>query len=450
MGKRFLYRYYRRVALLKVWLYRRLTRPGLLALVVLGVSAVFGLDTNLTMVFQVFTFSLALVVLALCAALVRRPAKLEIRRDLPRFATVGEPLAYRFTVRNPSGRAAGDLSIYEDLSLRLPSAEEFLHLAEPGEGKRNLFDRYFAYYRWSWLKRQSETIQLDEHSAPAPVPGGEADCRVVFTPARRGRIDFSGFSLARREPLGLMRSVRSHHAPGTVMVLPKRYPVPPVSLAGHRKYQPGGVALALSVGDSEEFTSLRDYRPGDPLRKIHWKSWAKLGKPVVKEHQDEFFVRHALVLDTFQSKGSADLFEEAVSVAASFASSVLTQESLLDLMFVGPEAYCFTSGRGLSHADRMLEILASVAVCRDKRFDTLPPLVLNRAPLLSACIVVLLDWDEARQEFIRGLKASGVPLKVLVVSEGDAGAPGPGPMAGDPGNFHFLKTGEIAKGLAAR
>src|SRR5205085_1884082 len=51
----------------------------------------------------------------------------------------------------------------------------------------------------------------------------------------------------------------------------------------------------------------------------------------------------------------AELFEEAVSVAASFACTIDTQESLLDLLFVGPQAFCFTIGRGVAHADQMLE-----------------------------------------------------------------------------------------------
>ena len=32
--------------------------------------------------------------------------------------------------------------------------------------------------------------------------------------------------------------------------------------------------------------------------------------------------------------------------------------SLLDVMFVGPQAVCFTAGRGLAHAEQALEILA--------------------------------------------------------------------------------------------
>src|SRR5207237_287835 len=80
---------------------------------------------------------------------------------------------------------------------------------------------------------------------------------------------------------------------------PPRHPVRRFTLAGARRFQKGGVSLASRVGESEEFVSLRDYRPGDPLRLIHWKSWARRGRPVVKEFQDEFFVRYGLVLDTF-------------------------------------------------------------------------------------------------------------------------------------------------------
>jgi len=109
------------------------------------------------------------------------------------------------------------------------------------------------------------------------------------------------------------------------------------------RYQEGGVALAANVGRSDEFVALREYRRGDPLRHIHWRSWAKTGKPIVKEFEDEFFVRHALVLDTFDGEPNSEVLEEAVSVAASFACTVLTQESLLDLLFVGNQSYCFTA-----------------------------------------------------------------------------------------------------------
>jgi uncharacterized protein (DUF58 family) len=194
---------------------------------------------------------------------------------------------------------------------------------------------------------------------------------------------------------------------------------------------------------------MRDYRPGDPLRRIHWKSWAKTGKPIVKEYQDEFYVRHGLVLDTFHQAEHREAFEEAVSVAASFASSVQTQESLLDLMFVGPEAYCFTSGRGVAHMDKMLEILAAVTACSDKPFSTLPPLVLERSPLLSSCICVLLAWDAERKGFISLLRELGIPTMVLIVAEAEDFKRSEADFEEDrPENCHLLQVGKIKEGLA--
>ena len=270
-----------------------------------------------------------------------------------------------------------------------------------------------------------------------------------LTPLRRGVLQFRGLTLARTDPLGLFRAYRRTVLPQSVLILPKRYPLPPIALPGGLKYQEGGVALASNVGQSDEFVSLRDYRRGDPLRHIHWRSWAKTGQPIVKEFEDEFFVRHALVLDTFTDVPHSEVFEEAVSVAASFACTLVTQESLLDLLFVGTQAYCFTAGRGLAHADQMLEILASVRACADKTFEKLEHLVLNHVSTVSGCICVLLAWDNERREFVQRLKALGVPVLVLVIVPPGGGLSGEGgPMQDAPGRLHVLEVGQIKQGLA--
>jgi uncharacterized protein (DUF58 family) len=214
------------------------------------------------------------------------------------------------------------------------------------------------------------------------------------------------------------------------------------------RYQEGGVALAANVGRSEEFVSLREYRHGDPMRHIHWRSWAKVGKPIVKEFEDEFFVRHALVLDTFTDEPRSEILEEAVSVAASFACAVLTQESLLDLLFVGAESYCFTAGRGIAHADQMLEILASVKNCADKNFGTLEQLVINHVSVVSGCICVFQKWDDTRKELIKKLRALGVPVLVLLIVWPDESKPDAGPLRDAPDTFHILEIGKIAEQLA--
>ncbi|HID29063.1 MAG TPA: DUF58 domain-containing protein [Desulfobacterales bacterium] len=448
MIKRLLYCSFRFFHAIKRWITRRFTAAGLLVLGGLAASAVVGLDTKQTMAYQAFTFLLSLLIVSVALGMIFR-ARFMARRKLPRFGTVGQPLAYRVVVENRTRKKQESLCVLENLEYVHPTFEDYLHIPEPDEKTRNRFDRSLGYYRWLWLIRRKQAAEVKEHPLPMLVPNGEQEIGVEIMPSRRGRLGLTGLTISCADPFGLFRSFVTISAPQSVLVLPKRYSLPPIQLPGTRRHQPGGVALASSVGDSEEFLSLRDYRPGDPLRRIHWKSWAKTCKPIVKEYQDEFFVRHALILDTFQNTDHSEIFEEAVSVAASFACSIQTQESLLDLMFVGAEAYCFTSGRGLSHVDKMLEILASVRACRDKPFSTLPTLVIERASLLSGCICILLSWDEERKSLIGMLKALSIPVLVLVITDAEVSEPlDPGPMKSDPGNLHRLQAGRIEEGLA--
>jgi hypothetical protein len=220
-------------------------------------------------------------------------------------------------------------------------------------------------------------------------------------------------------------------------------------MPGLLQYQPGGVNLASSVGESEEFVALREYRRGDPLRHIHWKSVSKTGKLIVKEFLNEFFVRHALILDTFLRDSKDDaLFEEAVSVAASFASALNTQESLLDLLFVGPQAFCMTAGRGVGHIGQMLEILAVVQPCATKPFQALEQIVLERAGMISACVCVFLGWDQPRRELVRKLRICGLPVITLVLVMPDQGVEHISHLAPEFGPIHVLVLGKVEQGLA--
>jgi uncharacterized protein (DUF58 family) len=438
--KHLLYRWFSSFSAFQYRLDRRFTRAGVLALGVLGAAAVIGLDTNRTVGYQVLTLVLALLLISAASSLVFR-GRFTAHRVLPRFASVGVPLGYRVAIANQTGRRQEGLVLLEELADPRPSFEEFAAAREPGEERRNWFDRQVGYPRWAWLVSQKRGAVVTPRPLPPLAPGGEIEVGVEITPLRRGHVRFTGLAIARPDPLGLIHALKTIRLPQSLLVLPRRYPMPEIRLGGRRKYQPGGVALASSVGDSEEFVALRDYRPGDPMRRIHWKSWARVGRPVVREYQNEFFVRHALVLDTFTERDGNLVFEDAVSVAASIAVSVETQESLLDLMFVGPEAYCFTAGRGVGHTDRLLEVLACIGPCRDKPFRVLHRAVMERHASLSGCVCVLLAWDDARREFVRHLEALGTPTRVFVVGERGA-------LDALPGDVHPLEVGRIGEGLA--
>lgn len=446
--KKLLYRMFRFTATVQYGFLTRFTPAGRLVIGALLIAAFFGQNTSLNMAFQGFTLLTALLVVAFFTTLFFKPA-VTVTRRLPRFGTAGDTFTYRMIVSNNSAKVQKGLTLLESTPDPRPSFEEFMAAREPLEEKRNVFDRTVGYHRWLWLVGLKQSAGIDETPMPELGPKTRDEVRIQVTPHRRGRLHLNGVKIARPDVFGLYRAIHRITAYNSVLILPRRYALPPVLLPGHRKHQPGGVALASSVGDAEEFISLREYRPGDPLRRIHWKSWAKTGKPIVKEYQEEYFIRHALILDTFHPVTGCDTFEEAVSLAASFASTLETRESLLDLMFVGTEAYCFTSGRGLVQTDRMLEVLASAEVCRNRPFSDLYPLVLERAGLLSSCICILLAWDTDRRDLVQRLKEAGLPVLVLVLQpQGQPEELSPGPMKDDPGRFIVLEAGKIEEGLA--
>ena len=426
---------------------RRFTRGGRLLFFGIIAAAVVGIDTNRTMGYQVFTLMTAILLTGAAGTPFFR-ARFSARRDLPRFGTVGEPLTYRIEIQNRSRRPQRGLILFDEGADPRPDYQTFANTLEPGERERNRFDRWIKFYRWQWLVGEAGGDRPRDIPLPPLAPGETGVVQVRIIPGRRGPLRLTGITVARPDPLGVVNAHVRLALPQSVTVLPRRYDLPPIRLPGNRRYQSGGVALTTSVGESEEFVSLRDYRPGDPIRHIHWKSWARTRKPVVKEHQEEFYVRHALVLDTFYRDGRTPVFEAAVSVAASFASTVRTQDSLLDLIFVGPEAYCFTSGRGLGGDERTLEVLASVSPRRDQPFETLPPLVLRRADALSGCICVLLSWDGPRRDFVGRLRALALPTLVLVVVPDGARPLDPGPMADRPDRLRPLRVSRIAEDLA--
>lgn len=440
---RVLYRLYRMVTSVRDRLSRRFTRAGLAVAGSLFVVAMTGLDTDNTVAYQAFVLLLSLLLLAVLFSFYFR-MRFSATRLLPRFGTVGRPFRYRVVVRNLTSKHQRGLTLLEHRFDLPPSFREWLAVQLADEKR-------FRSFRFNQQRRINpfKTVVPRPAAAPPLPPRQETEVAVELTPLRRGVLHFRGVTLARPDPLGLVHAFARTRVAQKAVILPKRYPLPPVALPGTQKYQEGGVALASDVGQSEEFVSLRDYRRGDPLRHIHWRSWAKTGKPIVKEFEDEFFVRHALVLDTFTEDPRSEVFEEAVSVAASFACTVLTQESLLDLLFVGPQAFSFTAGRGLAHTDQMLEILASVQPCAVKSIRALEDLVLDHAGAVSGCICVFLAWDEPRRTLLRKLASLGVPVLTLVVTE-----PGQGTtLAATPppektGAFHVLEAGRIEEGLA--
>jgi uncharacterized protein (DUF58 family) len=284
---------------------------------------------------------------------------------------------------------------------------------------------------------------------------GEGPQRVdlTFRPRRRGRTVLPGLGVAHTDPFGLTRSKAVWLPPGqVVLTYPSYFTLEDVPLPAGRRYQAGGIPLASKVGESLEFVGTREYREGDPLRRIHWPSWARLGRPVVKEYQEEYFSRLALVLDTFLPRRARPRerarFEAAISVLASLADHFSRSDQVVDIFAAGPDLYEVSTGRSLGSLDNVLDVLACLEPSTAPPFESIAPSLLERLEGLTTVVAVMLEWDEAREAFLQRVRGRGVDVKVLLVHEGETRRPW-GNASGELGEATRLTPRQVEARLAA-
>ncbi len=147
---------------------------------------------------------------------------------------------------------------------------------------------------------------------------------------------------------------------------------------------------AFESGD-EEFASLREYRPGDSQRRIHWKMSARLqGKLLVREYETAK-VRDALVLlDTFVP-GPGDprrrlRLERAVTFAATLVETLLAESYTITFKAFAPEPVSLDLEPRRGSLD---DLLAALAVLKPSRVHTLADLPLESPPGGDTAVFVL-------------------------------------------------------------
>ncbi len=365
----------------------RLTARGQGLFWALLICGFIGVDTRRSQVFVLFAGGAGLFLTALVLALRPRP-RVQLDCELPARVTAGAQLSLVARVSNRAESPIRDLCLSLDLlgrnsrDVQLQPEETFVDLA------------------------QREAVRLPIH----------------LKATRRGRFNIVGWALARTDPLRLIRGRTMVTRPHTLLAYPRFYTMSEFSVPTGRRYQPGGIPLSSSLGDSIEFVGTREYRQGDPLRSIHWRSWARRGEPVVKEYQEEYFSRLALILDTFlpprPNSVQLDAFEAAISVLASIADHFTRSEQVIDILAAGPDIYEVSAGRSLAHLDNILEVLACIEPCHAPPFETLEPHLFEKLAQLTSVVAVLLDWDGPRERFLTRVKALGTSVSGIIVRSG--------------------------------
>lgn len=368
------------------WWFYRTTGLGKSLLLALVLSGSLGAGSIEMPIFRLFCALAAVIGLALLISLVWRP-RVEVSVQFPERAVAGQPLSVEARITNAGRFPVHNLAagFFHDIP-ELPGAEH--------------------------------------PSVESVRPGETARVLATLRPQRRGLYGPLKLRTFSTYPLHLFRTPCGRPAGGTLLVMPSFHPISSVELPISTRYQPGGIALTSNVGESPEYIGNREYRPGDSLRRMDFKAWGRLGRPAVREYQEEYYCRIALILDTYVPRfrrpgrsGFPDL-EAAVSLCAAAADALARGEYIIDLFAAGPELHVFRAGRHTAHFDHVLEILACVDACRTNPFDKVTPALLDELGSISALVAVLLDWDNSREEMVRVAQDHGCATKVLLVRAG--------------------------------
>jgi uncharacterized protein (DUF58 family) len=241
--------------------------------------------------------------------------------------------------------------------------------------------------------------------------------------AARGAHHLDPFRVAALVPLGLAQGAAEETHGASFMVVPKVARVMRVNTPLNRRHQPGGIAGASRTGDATDLAGVRPYRPGDPLRDLHARSWARLGAPMVRQYQEEYFTRIGVVVDTAAQASRPEPFEAALSLCAGIIACLCRGEALVDVLVTGEHAERLSLGRNLASLERALDVLGAVQAAAEFAGERLLGQLGPHLSRLSSVVLVALDWDEARAALVRAIEARSVAVVVFVV--GDAGAPSP-------------------------
>ncbi len=403
-------------ALLLRLLRERLTARGRYLLGATALLGLLGLDTLRSQVFLLFAAAAAVLLVAFAFAFAPAP-RADFECPLPARTTAGRPAIVRARVRSARG-------LLPDLRFSLrPRADDVDSVSV----------------------RPPEALLAAADETATEVP-------FEIVGRKRGRYLLPGSTLRRTDPLRLVTGRALRLADRPLVVYPRFWRMAQFEVPIGRRYQPGGIPLSSSVGESIEFTGTRDYRQGDPLRSIHWRSWARRMAPVVKEYQEEYFCRIAIVLDTFQSRRQQArdrrTFEAAISATASIADFFSRSEHVVDVLAAGPDLYEVSAGRSLAHLENILDVLACLEPCPEPPFQTIGPTLFERLAQVSTVVAVVLDWDDARETFLRRVRALGTAVRAVVVHEGPTTRPWEG-VGEDLGVVDLMSPDDVERRLTA-
>jgi uncharacterized protein (DUF58 family) len=177
-------------------------------------------------------------------------------------------------------------------------------------------------------------------TVPVPIvrlrPGRVTRVAYPVPTSRRGVIEVGPLQIARRDPLALVSAVRRYGGAVRVWVRPRVHPIAAVPVGLSRSMD--GRVDRVPHG-SITFAALREYVVGDDLRRVHWRTSARVGELMVRENVDTSLPRVVILLDDRAAAHAPtttgeSTFESACEAAASVIVAAVREYVHVELRFV--------------------------------------------------------------------------------------------------------------------
>jgi uncharacterized protein (DUF58 family) len=207
-----------------------------------------------------------------------------VRTVTPQLVAAGQPALVRLTLTN-EGRTPSGLLLLEDRVPYVLGARPRFVLEGIGQG---------------WRRHVTYQVRSDV----------------------RGRFEIGPMSVRVTDPFGMVELGRAFQTSVPLTVTPRTVPLPSIPLGGAWTGSGDNRPRAFASGSAEDVT-VREYRRGDDLRRVHWRSSARVGELMVRREEQPWQSRATLFLDNrtraHRGHGIASSLEAAVSAAASVA-----------------------------------------------------------------------------------------------------------------------------------
>jgi len=238
----------------------------------------------------------------------------------------------------------------------------------------------------------------------------------------RGKYTIGPMRVRLSDPFGMVELDRTFQTTSSLVVTPRVVPLPPIPLSGAWTGSGDNRPRAFASGSAEDVT-VREYRRGDDLRRVHWRSSAHAGELMVRREEQPWQSRATLFLDNrkiaHRGAGAASSLEHAVSLAASVAVHLVQRGFAVRLVTAaGEEQGGSWHERGALTAATgpLLESLAVLTEISHPHIDVRWMNDAGHSGLLIAVLGALSDHDRASLSRMRHSAATAMAVSLEVTA----------------------------------